>query len=84
MSDIELTLPRDGANPYAEHPGFTATDCEFRLTVTGKNSGAISGGFACSASGGHCLPDEGYCQIRKDNVAIQDKLQALIMEGTGV
>jgi hypothetical protein len=58
-------VPEDGVNPYADHPGFTATGCPYRITVTPKGPyGSTSGcGFACSMTGGHCLPEE--CKFEK-------------------
>ena len=60
----ERLIPEGGTNPYTDHPGWVAGDCELRITVTGNNNGSISGGFACSMSGGHCLPDEDLCATR--------------------
>lgn len=62
----EMTLPKDGANPYANHPGFTAHDCDLRYTVTQRNPWGVIGncGFGCQISGAHCLPN-GECEGRK-------------------
>lgn len=48
---------------HASHPGWTADGCELRMTVTPRNGGVTSAGFACSWTGGHCMPGsacEGY------------------------
>ena len=48
---------------HASHPGWIADGCELRMTVTPRNGGVTSAGFACSWTGGHCLPGgacEGY------------------------
>jgi hypothetical protein len=57
-------IPEGGTNPYVNHPGWTADSCGLRITVTGNNNGSISGGFACSMSGGHCLPEKDLCANR--------------------
>lgn len=38
------------------HPGIDAGDCELRITISGRRTDGGAGGFACSFSGGHCLP----------------------------
>jgi hypothetical protein len=43
---------------HSEHPGWDAEDCPLRITVTASRYGTSSDGFACSMSGGHCLPSE--------------------------
>lgn len=50
-------IPAGGKNPYADHPGFVAGNCELRITVTRSGAwGGVVGGFSCSMTGGHCLP----------------------------
>ena len=50
-------IPIGGTNPYASHPGFEQNDCEDRHTITRNNAygSAMSGGFGCLRTGGHCV-----------------------------
>lgn len=43
---------------HAEHPGWVADGCPLRITVTPRNGGVTSHGFACDWTGGHCLPSQ--------------------------
>ncbi len=43
---------------YENHPGFDASICVNRITVTAAASSTSANGYACSLSGGHCLPSE--------------------------
>lgn len=42
---------------HARHPGWDADGCPLRITVTARTL-LTSDGFACSATGGHCLPQK--------------------------
>lgn len=67
-NDQERLIPVGGVNPYSHHPGFSATQCEHRMTVTARGI-ATSSGFACLWTGGHCIPGSVTpCQttLRKD------------------
>lgn len=59
-------IPKDGVNPYENHPGFDAQACELQRTVTrrGPYGQIVSGGFGCYATGGHCLPGA-HCDNRR-------------------
>ena len=61
-----MSLPKDGVNPYENHPGFEASGYHLRYTVTQRSpwGGITSGGFGCEANGGHCLPGE-QCDKRR-------------------
>lgn len=50
---------------HADHPGHL-TSCELQITVTPPAFGGhmSSDGYACSASGGHCVPGD-YCEERR-------------------
>lgn len=50
---------------YENHPGFEAGDCPLRLTIKPHAFGMSSRGFACSSSGGHCIPNK-HCKARVD------------------
>ena len=54
------------------HPGLNATDCPARITVTPHNGAAHSGGYACSVTGGHCLPSTKCDELRDE--FIEDKM----------
>jgi hypothetical protein len=41
---------------FPAHPGYCAADCVLRLTITALRSDGAGGGYACSVTGGHCLP----------------------------
>jgi hypothetical protein len=51
---------------HANHPGWDADGCPLRLTVTPKWSVPAAPGFACSWTGGHCLPGE-RCDARRES-----------------
>jgi len=70
-------IPEGGTNPYANHPGFTAVGCPCQLTITQRNPyGAVtSGGFSCSETGGHCLPEVNQCMARVQ--AYTDRIEFL-------
>lgn len=74
----ECTIPADGINPYAEHPGFKASSCPLRYTVTQRSAyGAVSTcGFGCEMTGGHCVPST-YCDKRRADAEQQDRMRAL-------
>lgn len=78
MSDYSR-IPAGGHNPYADHPGFGADGCGLRITITPRDSWGrqAGGGFACSMTGGHCLPSEQCAQWRAE-AAEQDRVQALL------
>jgi hypothetical protein len=50
---------------HASHPGWTADGCPLRITVTPRNGGVTSHGFACEWTGGHCLPNASCDQFRR-------------------
>ena len=54
-------MNRDILPKHHEHPGWDAEDCPLRITVTADRYGTSSDGFACSWSGGHCLPGD-HCK----------------------
>ena len=71
------TIPKDGKNPYADHPGFDARECPIRYTVTQTGAyGGIRGGFGCEITGGHCLPGE-HCSKRQADAKEQDELKVM-------
>lgn len=76
MTDMRL-VPEDGENPYADHPGFKATGCSLRHTVTPARMGSTSShGFACLGSGGHCVPNPEHCQRMLEKEARHQELEA--------
>jgi hypothetical protein len=57
MREIKSRLiPEDGVNIYAYHPGFDADECINRITINAATR-VTSSGFACSITGGHCIPN---------------------------
>ena len=50
---------------HSQHPGFNAGDCHLRITVSGRRTDGGMGGYACSLTGGHCLPAS-YCGDRRE------------------
>lgn len=51
---------------HEDHPGSCAEDCPLRITINTR-SGMSQNGFACDATGGHCIPSD-YCdEYRKDH-----------------
>ncbi len=66
-------LPINGVNPYENHKGFKADECELRRTVTQRCGDYILGGFSCYCTGGHCEPSY-KCESMRDSVKAQDAL----------
>jgi hypothetical protein len=57
-------------NEHANHPGLTAVSCPLRLTINAQPCGTSSNGYACSATGGHCMPEPKRCaELRDDTKA---------------
>ena len=48
-------------NDFENHPGFTASSCPARITVTPASNIMASCGYSCKITGGHCLPDVVKC-----------------------
>ena len=67
----EFSRNSDILPDHAAHPGWEADGCIARLTVTPRNI-EFSPGFACAATGGHCLPGAN-CDERR---AYHKKVQA--------
>jgi hypothetical protein len=74
-------IPKDGGNPYANHPGFEQNECPIRYTVTPRSAYGVQtgGGFGCEVTGGHCLPGE-HCGKRRADAKAQDELKAMLDE----
>lgn len=49
---------------HADHPGVLAVGCPLRITVTARRTDGGRGGYACSCTGGHCLPGD-QCADRR-------------------
>ena len=47
---------RDILPEHANHPGWHADGCPLRITVRPVWSAEARPGFACSWTGGHCVP----------------------------
>lgn len=79
------TIPKDGVNPYADHPGYEQGACPLRYTVTHRGAyGAIGyAGFGCEMTGGHCLPGE-HCEGRRKEADRQDEFRAMLSPVSGV
>lgn len=56
---------------FYDHPGFEMGECPLRITIVARLYSTSSNGYACSDTGGHCLPD-GYCQKRRERAALKD------------
>lgn len=50
------------AQEYDGHPGFTASWCVERITITARSARTMNG-YACSLTGGHCLPGTNMCPL---------------------
>jgi hypothetical protein len=77
------TIPKDGVNPYASHPGFDATECPLRYTVSHRSPYGALGycGFGCEMTGGHCLPGDD-CEDKRARAAQQDEIRKLVQAGS--
>jgi hypothetical protein len=51
---------------FGHHPGFSASNCEHRIVVSGPGLQSRRG-FACGWTGGHCIP--GSAMPCKENPA---------------
>ena len=72
-------LPKNGVDPYENHPGFVADACPIRMTITRRNGSFIQGGFSCEVTGGHCLPGE-FCDSRRETARHQDEMAVLFAQ----
>ena len=55
--------PYPSMGNHAVHPGHDAIDCEERITVNAHPMGTSHNGYACGATGGHCLPGTDKCPL---------------------
>lgn len=79
----ERLIPKGGANPYADHPGFDAQACPLQYTVTQRGAyGGVRGGFGCEMTGGHCLPG-GHCEARRQKAREMDEIKAACAAAKG-
>lgn len=51
---------------HPNHPGFAAPTCPMRLTITAKPTTLGLNGYACSVTGGHCLPGQACDSLREE------------------
>ena len=51
---------------HEDHPGHSALGCELQITVNRAPCGSSSNGYACSATGGHCVPGDDCAARRGD------------------
>lgn len=54
--------------PHSNHPGHGSSSCALSITVTASAYGTSGNGYACSWTGGHCLPSkacEGWRAAKK-------------------
>lgn len=49
---------------HQDHPGVVAIGCPLRIIVTARRTDGGRGGYACSYTGGHCLPGD-QCASRR-------------------
>ncbi|QIG71234.1 hypothetical protein EVB32_127 [Rhizobium phage RHph_TM39] len=49
---------------HKNHPGVTASECPARITVNAQPSSNHGSGYACSVTGGHCIPSSD-CDARR-------------------
>jgi len=61
---------------YPRHPGYRAEGCALRLTVSHIRSDGSGGGYGCSYTGGHCVPDE-KCDKRREYAAKEKREDAI-------
>jgi hypothetical protein len=58
---------------HANHIGSSAGACPLRITVNAHPYGMSSNGYACSVTGGHCIPSD-VCDQRNIDADKQTKL----------
>jgi hypothetical protein len=77
-------IPAGGTNPYANHPGFVASSCPLRYTVTQRSAYGVptNCGFGCEMTGGHCTPGE-HCADRLKHAAQQDEISRMFKATRG-
>jgi hypothetical protein len=61
---------------FEDHPGFSASGCPVQMTITAHRYGSSHNGYACSWTGGHCLPKASCKKIVK-----QYEKESLIFQG---
>jgi hypothetical protein len=49
---------------HENHPGAEVSDCVCRIQIDAHLQGSSSNGYACSITGGHCIPDR-HCDNRR-------------------
>ncbi|WP_455233503.1 hypothetical protein [Geopseudomonas aromaticivorans] len=54
---------------HEDHPGHSALGCELQITVNRAPCSSSSNGYACSATGGHCMPGDNCAARRGEAVA---------------
>ena len=55
---------------HEDHPGFDSRGCELIIKINAHHMGLSSNGYACSYTGGHCLPCDA-CASRIDDPMIK-------------
>jgi hypothetical protein len=61
---------------FEDHPGFSANGCPVQMTIVAHRYGSSHNGYACSWTGGHCLPKASCKKIVK-----QYEKESLIFQG---
>ena len=56
------------------HPGFVASECPHRISVTRCEQTGF-GGYSCGITGGHCLPGARCDGLRKEHDGFWDNLR---------
>ena len=51
---------------HKNHPGYSASACPVRITISAHTYGSSSNGYACSWTGGHCIPKASCKKIVKE------------------
>ena len=63
---------------HANHPGHDNCACHLRITVNASLYGTSHNGYACSATGGHCVKSESCAQRVAEDKAYQEENKDLI------
>lgn len=63
---------------HENHPGHDNGDCHLRITVNAHLYGTSHNGYACSATGGHCIKSDACAQRAADDKKYQEENKDLL------
>lgn len=74
----------NAATEFDHHPGVVAVGCPLRITVSSRRTDGGTGGYACSATGAHCLPGDQCDGLRQQQERMAAILEAQAARPRGI